>query len=399
MRNQPAGSTVADMQTEITPIALYVHWPFCKAKCPYCDFNSHVRERIDAAAWTNALVAEIARLATEIGPRTLTSLFFGGGTPSLMEPATVAAVIETASRLWHPATDVEITLEANPTSVEATRLSDFRAAGVNRLSLGIQALDDAQLRFLGREHSAREALAALELAARLFERYSFDLIYALPGHDLPGWQRDLDRALNLAGDHLSLYQLTIEDNTPFAAAVRRGDWRPLDDDAAADLYAATGAALDRAGFTAYEVSNYARPGGESRHNLTYWRYGDYAGVGPGAHGRLTLAREKWATEQIRTPEAWLAAAVSKGSADRRRTSLSPRERAEEALLLGLRLAEGVPLARIEAEYGGSPADVINQRALSELTEDGLLTLCDGWLRASDDGRLLLDSVLGRLLAA
>ena len=264
---------------------LYVHWPFCLSKCPYCDFNSHVRDGVDHGRWRAALLAELDHYGAATAGRRLTSIFFGGGTPSLMDPGTVGAVIARAGLHWRPAGDIEITLEANPTSVEAERLADFRDAGVNRVSLGVQSLDDDALRFLGRGHSAAEALRAVDLAAGLFARTSFDLIYARPGQDVAAWQRELDRALAHAGDHLSVYQLTIEPGTAFHQAHRRGDLAVPSGDAAAALYEATQVALDAAGLPAYEISNHAAPGAACRHNLTYWRYGDYAGIGPGAHGR------------------------------------------------------------------------------------------------------------------
>ena len=266
-------------------LALYVHWPFCVSKCPYCDFNSHVRPSVDQDTWRDALLADLAHEASLLPGRTLTSIFFGGGTPSLMEPSTVAAVIDSARRLWRPAGDLEITLEANPNSVEAARFADLAAAGVNRLSLGLQSFDDSALRFLGRAHSATEGLAALNLAQRHFPRVSFDLIYALPGDDEESWSATLDRALGLGTGHLSLYQLTIEPGTRFATMVGKHEFEPLDEDCAATLFEVTAEKTAAAGMPAYEISNHARPGQESRHNLTYWRYGDYAGIGPGAHGR------------------------------------------------------------------------------------------------------------------
>src|SRR5262245_26702594 len=291
------------------PLALYVHWPFCVSKCPYCDFNSHVRASIDQDAWRQALLADLAHEARLLSGRTLTSIFFGGGTPSLMEPETVAAVIDAATACWAPSRDVEITLEANPNSVEAARFADLAAAGVNRLSLGLQSFDDEALQFLGRAHSAREGFRALEIAQRNFRRVSFDLIYALPGDTEDCWSATLAQALSLGTRHLSLYQLTIEPGTRFASMVGRHDFEPLDGDRAAALYELTDVMTSEAGMPAYEISNHARPGQESRHNLTYWRYGDYAGIGPGAHGR----REGMRTVRHKKPENFLSALQRNGN--------------------------------------------------------------------------------------
>ncbi len=303
------------------PLALYIHWPFCLAKCPYCDFNSHVRERIDQARFAAGLRAELAWEAARLGRRRLVSIFFGGGTPSLMDPATVAALIGDATRLFAPVADLEITLEANPTSVEAARLAGFRDAGVNRLSLGVQALDDVSLAALGRRHSAAEAIAALEIARALFPRFSFDLITARPGQTLAAWRAELRRALALAADHLSLYQLTIEPGTGFEALHRTGRLVLPDDDTAAALYDATGEEAARFGLLPYEVSNYARPGLESRHNLQYWRYGDYVGIGPGAHGRITLGDNLLATRRHRAPEPWAERVERHGHGSTEETTL------------------------------------------------------------------------------
>jgi len=337
------------------PLAIYVHWPFCLAKCPYCDFNSHVRGAIDGDRWRRALLRELSHFATFTPGHAATSLFFGGGTPSLMAPGTVAQVIAAVGRHWPLDADFEVTLEANPTSVEAGRFRAYRAAGVNRLSLGVQSFDDPTLGFLGREHDARTARAALELAHATFPRVSFDLIYAVPGQTGAAWRRELATALGLAGDHLSLYQLTIEPATGFAGAVRRGAWVPLDDDRAAALYDQTQAQCATAGLAAYEISNHARPGAACRHNLTYWRYGDYVGVGPGAHGRFVAAGERRATRQRTKPEAWLAAVEAQGHGTAEQTPIEPRTAAEEALLMGLRLTEGVDPRRIEA-LAGRPLD-------------------------------------------
>lgn len=371
---------------------VYVHWPFCAAKCPYCDFNSHVRSGIDQARWRRALVAEIRAAAMELPGRTVTSLFFGGGTPSLMPPETVAAVIGAVADGWDLAADAEITLEANPTSVEAGRFRGFRAAGVNRLSMGIQALNDSDLRALGRMHSADEALAAFGVARSIFDRVSFDLIYARQGQGLDAWRAELRRALDMAGDHLSLYQLTIEAGTRFGELAARGRLRGLPDaDLAADLYFATQDLCASVGMPAYEVSNHARAGAEGRHNLTYWRSGDYVGIGPGAHGRLTIGGTRWATETHRAPEAWLEAVEGSGTGQSSREALSDADRAVEMLLMGLRLNEGVDLARYRPLAGGDP------EAVAELAGLGMIRSEGARLIVKPQGRPLLDAILKRLI--
>jgi putative oxygen-independent coproporphyrinogen III oxidase len=376
---------------------LYVHWPFCRAKCPYCDFNSHVAPAVDEARFARALVAEIDRHADELGRTRLDTIFFGGGTPSLMAPATVAAVIERATARFAPAADLEITLEANPTSVEARRLAGFRAAGVNRVSLGVQALDDAALRFLGREHSAAEALVAVELAARRFPRFSFDLIYGRPGQTVAAWRAELEQALSHAGGHLSVYQLTIEAGTPFHRLERTGALQMPDDDLQAELYGLTQELLGAAGLAAYEISNHARPGEESRHNLIYWRSGAWAGVGPGAHGRLDLAGGRLATEAWRLPKAWLERVERAGSGERTRAALSVEEQVEELLVMGLRLAEGVDLARLEAVAGRPFDEVLEPAALGRFVADGWIALAEGRLAATPAGRQRLNGILAALL--
>ena len=375
---------------------IYVHWPFCQAKCPYCDFNSHVGAEVDHARWARALLAEIERYADELGPRTLHSIFFGGGTPSLMAPETVTAVIERVSARFVPAPELEITLEANPTSSEADSFRAFRAAGVNRVSLGVQALDDAALRFLGREHSAAEALAAVGLAARLFDRFSFDLIYGRPGQTTADWAAELTRALGHADGHLSVYQLTIEPGTRFELLQRTGALVMPTDDVQADLYELTQDCLAGAGLPAYEISNHARPGEACRHNLVYWRSGEWLGIGPGAHGRLDLEGERFATEAWRLPKAWLERVERTGSGERARTALTRSEQVEELLVMGLRLAEGVALARLEAIAGCPTAECLNQTALEELVADGLLTQHGGRLAATPAGRQRLHALLAAL---
>lgn len=386
------------------PLALYVHWPFCAAKCPYCDFNSHVRESIDAARYGRALQAELAREAARIAAdapgtrRPLASIFFGGGTPSLMPPQVVADIIADATRLFDPTPDIEITLEANPTSVEAAKLAEFRAAGVNRASLGVQALDNTQLAFLGRKHDAGQAIAALEAARALFPRLSFDLIYARPGQLLAEWRAELRQALALAADHLSLYQLTIEPGTRFATEHARGAFALPEDDAAAELYYATGEEAARFGLAPYEVSNYAKPGAESRHNLAYWRYGDYIGIGAGAHQRLMLGGELHAARRHRGPEAWLARVEAEGHAVTAEEALTPRDRAREAMLMGLRLSEGIDPARLQTRTGLSLAEAVDPAMLTAcLEEEYLEWLPNGRLAATWEGRLRLDAMLPVLL--
>jgi putative oxygen-independent coproporphyrinogen III oxidase len=395
-----SSSTVRDSlldDLDPPPFAVYVHWPFCKAKCPYCDFNSHVRAAVDQASWQRALLAELDHYADRTPGRTVSSVFFGGGTPSLMAPATVAALIERIRQRWVLTADAEITLEANPTSVEAERFRDFHAAGVNRASLGVQALDPAALTFLGRGHSVGEAIAAIALARQQFPRFSFDLIYARPGQEPAQWDAELKQALSLAGDHLSLYQLTIEKGTAFHTAHARGDFAIPDDDRAGMLYELTQLRLSEAGLPSYEISNHARPGGESRHNLVYWRYGDYVGIGPGAHGRLTLSGAKVATRQLRLPETWLAAVERRGEGTDECNPITGAERLEEMLMMGLRLNESVPRARFHRECGAGPEDVLDPPALARLVDGGFLVLDSDGLRATEAGRQRLNAVLGTLL--
>ncbi|MBN8871949.1 MAG: coproporphyrinogen III oxidase [Rhodospirillales bacterium] len=379
------------------PLALYIHWPFCLAKCPYCDFNSHVRDRIPQARFRAALRRELAWEAARIGRRPLLSVFFGGGTPSLMEPETVAALLADARDLFDPAPDLEVTLEANPTSVEAARLRDFRAAGVNRLSLGVQSLDPDALRLLGREHSVPQARAALELARATFPRLSFDLIYARPGQTEAAWRDELRSALALAADHLSLYQLTIEPGTRFETLHRRGELVLPDAELAARLYEATAEEAARFELRPYEVSNYAQPGAESRHNLVYWRYQDYAGIGPGAHGRLTLDGQLTAIRRHRAPELWADRVEATGHGSTDEIPLEPEERAREALLMGLRLTEGVDAARFHRRTGRSIAEAVDPDVLAQAEAEGYLDWRDGSLIATSEGRLRLDALLGALL--
>jgi oxygen-independent coproporphyrinogen-3 oxidase len=374
--------------------ALYIHWPFCMKKCPYCDFNSHVRASVDVAAWQSALIADMRAEAAVAGGERLTSIFFGGGTPSLMPPRLVAALLAEAERLWGFDREIEITLEANPSSVEAANFAALAAAGVNRVSLGVQSLDDAELRFLGRLHGASEALAALETARAHFSRVSFDLIYALPGHTPESWAKRLDQALGLGTGHLSLYQLTIEPGTRFASDERRGKLIPLEDDAAAELFELTLALTAAAGLPAYEISNHARPGEESRHNLAYWRYHDYCGIGPGAHGR----RSGMATLRHRKPENFLAALARQGHGIAEARALPPVEQAAEALLMGLRLAEGVDLAALSARFGLPVAEMVDEAALARLAALGLMWREGERIGVAARGRALLDRLLAEVVA-
>ena len=383
-------------------LGLYVHWPFCVAKCPYCDFNSHVRERIDQpdwrAAYLRALESEAARLDAHGMKRPLASIFFGGGTPSLMEPATAGAIIETAERLFGFESGIEITLEANPNSAEAARFAGFGAAGVNRVSLGVQAFDDASLKFLGRAHDAGEARAAIALALRSFARMSFDLIYARPGQTPDDWERELAEALSYGTSHLSLYQLTIERGTPFFAAHKRGDFALPDEETAAALYEITQARLAAAGLAAYEISNHARPGEESRHNLIYWRLDDYIGVGPGAHGRLTLGGRTLATTRKHKPEDWLTQLAKDGLGVMEETAVASDERLSELLMMGLRLTEPIPRARFLRVAGKQPETALDMRRLQRLIDGGFLTLDDSGLASTAAGRQRLNAVLETLLA-
>ncbi len=377
--------------------ALYIHWPFCLSKCPYCDFNSHVRETVDEARWRKALLRELDSVAALSPDRRIESVFFGGGTPSLMAPATVGALLDRVAEHWSVAGDVEITLEANPTSVERERLADIRAAGVNRVSLGVQALDDASLQFLGRGHNVEEALDAVRTAAKLFDRFSFDLIYGRPEQTAAEWTGELRQALNHVRDHLSVYQLTLEPGTPFHALWRRGKLDPLDEESAAGLYEATQEVLEATGLPAYEVSNHAAPGAESRHNLIYWRYGDYAGIGPGAHGRMTIDGQKTATQRIRSPEAWLKRVETSGNGSEAPERLDRETQLAEAMLMGLRLAEGVSESRIRAICGQDIETAFDAGRLGSLVEHGLIVRSGNRLRTTPAGRTRLDAVIGHLL--
>ena len=374
---------------------VYVHWPYCAAKCPYCDFNSHVRTAINEDGWVDAIERELdwtAKAQGEDRPLVET-IFFGGGTPSLMTGKSTARILDKISRNWRTANDVEITLEANPASADAARFADYKAAGVNRLSLGVQALNDADLKALGRLHNAAEAKAALALAMRNFDRVSLDLIYARPGQTDAGWRAELTEALSFGTDHLSLYQLTIEPETPFALLHKNGALVIPDEDMAAGLYETTQELTQAAGLPAYEISNHARPGSESRHNLIYWRYGDYAGVGPGAHGRLSLKGKRMATATQRLPERWQGAVMNTGRAFAEAVPVADADAAREHLLMNLRLAEGLDLAAYEKRWGASP----DAEKIAALAEQGLLVLQNDTLTATPRGRLLLNAVIAKLL--
>ncbi|MBA5778774.1 coproporphyrinogen III oxidase [Stappia sp. F7233] len=375
---------------------IYVHWPFCAAKCPYCDFNSHVRHQaVDQARFAAAFERELAHYADLTRGKVVQSIFLGGGTPSLMEPATVGRVLDAIAKLWPAANDVEVTLEANPSSVEAHRFQGYRTAGVNRVSLGVQALNDRDLKFLGRLHDVAQAREAIEIARRTFPRLSFDLIYARPGQTVEAWSEELNAAIDMAADHLSLYQLTIEQGTPFYALQQAGKLSVPDMDLAADLYLATQEISAGRGLPAYEVSNHAAEGAECRHNLVYWRYGDYVGVGPGAHGRISVGFSKRATAAERHPETWLAQVESHGHGRIEDLALSEEEQGDEFLLMGLRLVEGVDLTRFERLAGRR----IDPFRLDQLIEHGMVEeLGGGRVRATPDGFLVLDAVVADLAA-
>ena len=375
------------------PLALYIHWPFCVSKCPYCDFNSHVRDAVDQQAWLSALLADMAHEAALTSGRPLTSIFCGGGTPSLMPPTTVAALIKAAEKHWGFTDDIEITLEANPSSVEAARFADLAAAGVNRVSLGLQSLDDAALAFLGRAHSVAESLAALDIAQSEFSRVNIDLIYARPDQIATAWEAELVRAIGFGTDHMSLYQLTIEPGTRFATMVREGHFAPADDDDAASLYELTQTMTSAADLPAYEISNHAREGQQSRHNLTYWRYGDYIGIGPGAHGR----RLKNATQRHKKPENFLSGVERNAHGIVTEEPLDAETRAMEALLMGLRLGEGVDLADIASRTGIDADRLVDAAAVTSIEKLGLIRLREQHLTVTPQGMPLLDAILPQIV--
>jgi putative oxygen-independent coproporphyrinogen III oxidase len=376
-------------------LAIYVHWPFCQSKCPYCDFNSYARRTISEEQYLEATLRELDHYAAETPARPVSSIFFGGGTPSLMAPQTVGAILGAVARLWPIESTCEITLEANPSSVESDRFAGYRSAGVNRVSLGVQSFSDEQLRFLGRLHTAGEARRALEVAGKHFERMSFDLIYARPGQTESEWRAELEEAVAVASGHLSLYQLTIEPQTAFFDLHRRGKLSVPGPDLAADLYTITQEMCEAAGLPAYEISNHAAPGEESRHNLTYWRYGDYLGIGPGAHGRLTVGGKKHATAAVKAPGAWHAKVQQCGSGCEERLELDLRQQAEEAVLMGLRLREGLDLRALAAKTGFSPLF----QAIAPFEDEGLLGRDGDWLRATSQGKLVLNALVQAVAVA
>ncbi len=376
---------------------IYIHWPFCASKCPYCDFNSHVSDGIDHEAWARNYLRELDYVAEKTPERNVTSIFFGGGTPSLMKPDTVEKILTHIRKLWTVADDVEITLEANPTSIEASKFKDFAKAGITRVSVGIQSLRDDDLKFLGRQHSAEQALEALEIAKENFERYSFDLIYARPEQTLEAWGTELEEALKHENGHISLYQLTIEQGTPFYTQHARGDFAVPEQDSAGAMYELTQEVLTGAGLPAYEVSNHARVGQESHHNLTYWRYGDYAGIGPGAHGRLTLEGDKFATRTHRAPEIWLSRVEEHGHGYHDFELVTRENRFTEAMMMGMRLVEGVPFERIEAESGKDWQVLLPEAKIKPLIESGYISLDNVSIKPTAEGIQRLNGLLGLLL--
>ncbi len=382
-------------------LALYVHWPFCVSKCPYCDFNSHVVDHVDHGVWQDALLKELAFEAARTQGAKLQSIFFGGGTPSLMEADTVAAVIDGAKKAWPTDEEIEITLEANPGTVDAERFTAFRDAGVNRLSLGVQSLDDSQLEFLGRRHTAAEAQRAIALAGKTFPRLSFDLIYARPDQTAEEWRSELTRALDVlqsaGGAHLSVYQLTIEDNTPFKTAHTRGDFTLPDEDGGSDLYDVTQDILSVAGLPAYEISNHARPGYACRHNVHVWQGGAYAGIGPGAHGRVTVDGQVHATARLKPPAQWLKRVAEHGHGSQRDDALTARDRAIEMVFIGLRLSDGLDLGHLERLSGVKRFDVISKDRLKGLVADGVIDHSGDTVRATPRGRLVLNAVVAELI--
>jgi putative oxygen-independent coproporphyrinogen III oxidase len=378
---------------------LYIHWPFCVSKCPYCDFNSHVRASIDEHAWRQSLQTELKYVGNQTQGRKLTSVFFGGGTPSLMSPQTVESLLNDLSRYWQLDPQLEITLEANPNSVDAAKFQDFKRAGINRLSLGIQSLNDPDLKFLGRSHGRLEAIKAIEVTAQIFDRFSFDLIYARPQQKPLNWKNELKEALTYAQGHLSLYQLTIEPGTAFQTAFNRGDWEIPNEISAANLYELTAEMLSHHGYDAYEISNYARPGNESHHNLTYWRYEDFAGIGPGAHGRLTLDGKRYATKCLRAPETWLKSVQEQGHGVESTEQLDIEIQLEEMILMGLRLKEGILLSRLENLYQKPFQKIFNMKNFEQLEQALILEVTPSHIKATTQGRLVLNYLINKLSQA
>jgi oxygen-independent coproporphyrinogen-3 oxidase len=376
---------------------IYVHWPFCKSKCPYCDFNSHVSDSIDHERWAAAYAREIDHIGATTQGRMVSSIFFGGGTPSLMKPETVEVILASIRKNWNIKNDIEITLEANPTSIEADKFEAFKMAGINRVSVGVQSLRDKDLKFLGREHSASEAISALKIANKVFDRVSFDLIYARPEQTIEDWRKELSEAIKLAKGHLSLYQLTIEQGTPFYTRAARGEFRIPEEDQAGEFYEVTQEILNDAGLSAYEVSNHAVEGQESAHNLTYWKYGDYVGVGPGAHGRLTLKNQKFATRTHRAPDIWLDKIDEHGHGYHPFEEVSTTERFTEMMMMGLRLREGVAFEQIAHETGQDWRMVIAQDKVQHLVDEGLLNITKTHIQPTQNGLQRLNGILSYLL--
>ncbi|MDD9901326.1 MAG: radical SAM family heme chaperone HemW [Alphaproteobacteria bacterium] len=381
----------------LNTLAVYIHWPFCKSKCPYCDFNSHVRDSIDHNAWKEAYLHEMRYTRDLTGPRTIESVFFGGGTPSLMEPGITAAIIDEIDTLWGLPQHTEITLEANPTSVEAEKLKNFKSAGVNRVSLGVQAMNDPDLKALGREHSAEEAMAAVKMAADIFDRFTFDLIYARPHQSVTAWEAELKDALQYGADHMSLYQLTIEEGTAFHTLHQRGDLIIPDEDTAAALYETTQDIMGAHDMPAYEISNHAKQGQESRHNMVYWQYRDYAGIGPGAHGRLTINNTKQATRTHRAPEAWLQRVTENSNGYHPFEEITPSQRGTEMIMMGLRLTGGIDLKRLEAETGQDTSKILLPERVATLESEGFMTRTKTHIMATMAGRQRLNALLPYLL--
>ena len=382
-----------------TDFGLYIHWPFCVSKCPYCDFNSHVKAAVDWQEWFAYLKAEIDFYDKRTWGRRLTSIFFGGGTPSLMPAVMIEGLIATAQKYWAFDQGIEITLEANPSSVESQKFADYRQSGINRLSIGIQSLNDRDLKFLGRHHDSRQAIQAIELAAKHFKKYSFDLIYALPHQTLGDWQQELNQAMSLAGSHLSLYQLTIEQGTVFEKNYKEGLWPMPDQELSADFYQWTNNFMKGKGFHHYEISNYAKPNAQCRHNLTYWRYQDYIGIGPGAHGRFKLNQQKYASFQLKIPETWQQYLLLHGHGTKDFYPLSPLERRTEAVLMGLRLEDGINVALAAHETGINLLVSLSDKALRELQAQQLLTVTTTKIQAIELGRLKLNALIDYLLTA
>ncbi len=378
-------------------LAVYIHWPFCKSKCPYCDFNSHVREQVEQKRWREALLRELAYMHSHTQDFTVSSIFFGGGTPSLMPAATVEAMISAVHKLWKIEDNIEITLEANPTSVEISKFRDFRAAGVNRVSLGVQSLRESELKFLGREHNVGEAIKAIELARQIFDRYSFDLIYARPNQTLDAWDKELSEALELAGGHLSLYQLTIEENTTFHHAYAKGGFTLPDEEQAEALYLFTEEKMAKHGFIAYEVSNYAKSGQESRHNLSYWNGTSYIGVGAGAHGRINVNNKRIATQTLKSPERWLENVEKQDHAIEIWQEVPPEIEIEERLMMGLRLREGINYHQFQMQTGYDLCEYINLQKRDFYIAQGLLADDTNTLKTTLKGRLLLNKLTAELI--